>query len=248
MNLAIWLELAVGATRSAGKLLLGHGKDAVTDDSGRDIKNLADVEAEKIILDKLNNSGIPILSEEKGESGGSPGTGLAALKWIVDPLDGTLNYTYGIPFCCVSVSLWEDDKPVLGVVYDFNRDELFSGIVGKGAWLNDTPIKPSEIFIAENAVLATGFPVNRDFSFGSLEKFIVDIKKFKKKRLLGSAALSLAYVACGRFDAYREDGIMLWDVAAGVALVEAAGGYVKISSYGAEKLQKSVCAGEVFHG
>ncbi|HIF10878.1 MAG TPA: inositol monophosphatase, partial [Sneathiellales bacterium] len=118
--------------------------------------------------------------------------------------------------------------PVLGVVYDFNRDELFTGIVGRGAQCNGLAIRPSSTQRQQEAVLGTGFPVSRDFAASALREFIEQIRNFRKVRLLGSAALSLSYVACGRLDVYTEENIMLWDVAGGCALVKAAGGRVDL--------------------
>jgi len=222
------LKIAIQAASAAGKFLLDNSKSIIEVDKeeGRDIKLKADRNSERIILDFLKKgSDFPILSEEKG----AIGTDGAEFKWIVDPLDGSLNYMRGIPLACVSIGLWKDTEPILGVVYDFNRSELFSGIVGSGAWLNDRKICDSTIDKKEKAVLCTGFPVSTDFSTGSLTDYIGRIQEYKKIRLFGSAALSLAYVACGRADVYLENGIRIWDVAAGLALVKSAGGSVRYS-------------------
>lgn len=196
-------------------------------DLDRDIKLEADYKLEKFIIDNIAlQSKYPILSEECGivnRSGNSD-----VYRWIIDPLDGSLNYYRGIPMSCISISLWKDMNPILGVVFDFNHGETFTGLVGKGAWLNDRPIRLSDITEKSKAVLCTGFPVSTDFSKKALIDFTDDIRNFKKIRLLGSAALSLAYVACGRADYYRENGIKIWDVAAGLSLVKAAGGIVRI--------------------
>ncbi|HBV98544.1 MAG: hypothetical protein JL50_20910 [Peptococcaceae bacterium BICA1-7] len=227
MNWEKELDIAVIAAREAGKYLAGpHCSRSVNGSDGRDIRLKADREAESIILDcLLKNTGYPVLTEETGEHGtqedGSP-------LWIVDPLDGTVNFFRRIPLCCVSVALWLGERPVLGVVYDFNSNQLFTGIVGKGSWRNGQAISVSGIDSPERAVLATGFPVNRDFRLNSLVGFADRVRSFKKVRLLGSAALSLAYLASGCVDAYIEEDIMLWDVAAGIALVEAAGGRVSV--------------------
>jgi myo-inositol-1(or 4)-monophosphatase len=115
-------------------------------------------------------------------------------------------------------------EPLLGVVYDFNRDEMFTGLVTEGAWLNGMPIKVSDVVEESKAVLCTGFPISTDFSELALLNFVKDIQSYRKVRLIGSAALSLAYVASGRVDAYQENDIAIWDVAAGIAIVKAAGG------------------------
>jgi myo-inositol-1(or 4)-monophosphatase len=239
------LDLAVATARQAGEKLRQIARGAVTSDQGRDVKHLADVESEKAIIESLRaGSPHPLLTEESGAHGRISND---APAWIVDPLDGTLNYSRDIPLCAVSIALWRGAEPLLGVVYDFNRDELFSGAAGLGAWLNDTPISPSGVAETERAVLATGFPVNRDFSADSVGEFVRRIIGFKKVRLFGSAALSLAYAASGRVDAYCEEGIMLWDVAAGIAIVAAAGGAARVEPSSRKEWARDVWVGEVFH-
>ena len=147
--------------------------------------------------------------------------------------------------CCISIALWSSE-PILGVVYDFNRDELFTGVTGVGAWCNDLPISPSGISSPKNAILTTGFPVNRNFSSNSLDIFLQNIINFKKIRLFGSAALSLAYVACGRVDAYLEEDIMLWDVAAGIALIKASNGFIRIENSTRKEWARNIWAGLAF--
>jgi myo-inositol-1(or 4)-monophosphatase len=120
-----------------------------------------------------------------------------------------------------------DRRPIAGVIYDFSRDEMFVGGLGIGATLNGSPIQVSSKSGKETAILSTGLAVSGDYSDRAMTTFAYEIARWKKVRMIGSAALSLAYVACGRFDAYREQAIMLWDVAAGWALVEAAGGVVR---------------------
>jgi myo-inositol-1(or 4)-monophosphatase len=235
------LDLARQAALGAGELLtrLRAGELAVDSDAGRDIKLAADRQAEAAILETLAASSYPVLAEESGAS--SPQAD--GPRWIVDPLDGTVNFKRGLDLCCVSVALWEGDNPLLGVVYDFNRRELFSGLVGQGAWRNGEPIRVSAVTDPAKAVLGTGFPVNRDFASPGLSRFIERVQAFKKLRLLGSAALSLAWVACGRIDAYCEEDIMLWDVAAGLALVAAAGGFAEASPSSARPLARLARAG-----
>ncbi|HTL12832.1 MAG TPA: inositol monophosphatase family protein, partial [Bdellovibrionota bacterium] len=177
----------------------------------------------------------PILTEEDGLLLGKKPDSSAI--WIVDPLDGTFNYDRNLPLCCVAVALWKTGpldpsgvptpiEPILGVIYDFNRDEAYIGLIGEGARINDEPFTASEVTEVAQAALATGFPVGRDFGQGSLMHFVEQIRGFKKQRLLGTAALAMAFAACGRVDAYREDGGRLWDVAAGLAIHLAAGGHV----------------------
>ena len=224
------LKLAGECARRVGDQLVQRRPELaeLNQVSEHDVKIGADVFAEKEILLDLKSTGISILSEESGFlPARTPDEG-SGLCWIVDPLDGSLNYFQGIPFCCVSIALFKDWEPVLGILYDFNREDLYSGIVGQGAWLNGTPIQPSKAAEPGSAVMLTGFPVNRDFSESSLLEFVNHLRAFRKVRLLGSAALSLALIASGRADVYHEEDIMLWDVAAGCALVQAAGGHIDL--------------------
>ncbi|MBF0308622.1 MAG: inositol monophosphatase [Magnetococcales bacterium] len=212
------------AALAAGQMLRVGGQPDlrhVEQAAGHDVKLKADRAAEALIFDLLSRlTGLGVYSEESGNlrqaASGEP-------CWIVDPLDGSLNYLQGIPFSAVSLALYQDREPLLGVVYDWQRQELFSGVVGEGAWLNGQPLSPSSVVDRKQGVLGTGFPVRSDFSSEGLGRFIGEIQGFRKVRLLGSAALSLAYVAAGRLEAYREENIMFWDVAAGWALARAVG-------------------------
>jgi myo-inositol-1(or 4)-monophosphatase len=218
------LDLAKRAARDAGARLRVAiaDKQTVLMEDVKDIKLQADRDAEARILDMLRESPYPVLAEDSGEHGALAGD---EPFWVVDPLDGTLNFSRGLPICCVSIALSVGDAPFLGVIYDFNRDELFSGVVGEGAWLNDAPMRVSDISEAMRGTLSGGFPVGFDYDEAGMASFLAILRRFRKLRLLGSAALSLAYVASGRIDAYFEDDIMYWDIAAGVALVKAAGGH-----------------------
>jgi myo-inositol-1(or 4)-monophosphatase len=145
-------------------------------------------------------------------------------RWFVDPLDGTLNFTRGFPMAAVSIALWEGMEPSLGVIADVFTGEIFSGEVGVGATLGDRPLRVSSTSDPAQAVIATGFPSGRSYDSDSLLEFVQKVQRYKKVRMLGSAALMLAQVAAGRFDIYEEEDIYLWDVAAGLALVKAARG------------------------
>lgn len=214
------LELAKKAAKTAGEFLKKREGIHVDALEGKDIKLSSDKMSEKIIMDILEESGIPVLSEEYGFKGQE-----GELCWIVDPLDGTINYFKGLDeLACVSVALWAKDKPVLGAVYRFMKDELFYGAEGEGAFLNGESIKPSSVQETSQAVMATGFPVKRSYDTESLSKFVKQVQCFKKVRMLGAAAIMGTFVSCGRLDAYFEDEIMLWDIAAAVAIVNAAGG------------------------
>jgi len=219
------LRLSVKAAKEAALSIISNVDKNVVVDSMRDVKIHADMKLNKIIVDRLKKeSPYPVLSEEGGFSGYESDD--ERYRWIVDPLDGSLNFSRSIPLFCISIALWREMEPLVGVVYDFTRDELFTGLVGNRAWLNGKPIKVGGVTKKKNAILCTGFPVETDFSKEALLNFVEDIQSYKKVRLLGSAALSLAYVASERVDIYEENDIAVWDVAAGIAIVLAAGGSV----------------------
>lgn len=220
MNHEARLELAINAALEAGRYLRERQGIAVESGEGRDIKLSSDKLSEQIIIDALLPSRIPILSEERGLIGKNEG-----LCWIIDPLDGSMNYYKGLDdLACVSIALCDSGNPVLGVVNRFMRDELFSGMDGGQAALNGISIRPSGVTESAQAVLVTGFPLKRDYTHEALARFVRYVQCFKKIRMLGAAALMAAFVACSRVDAYIEEDIMLWDVAAAVAIVRAAGG------------------------
>lgn len=234
--------LAIEIVKEVGKYLSSNftKEKIVLSEDGKDIKLFADKEAEKFIINSLSRmSTYPILSEESGEIGDIQSE---APYWIIDPLDGTANYKKNIPICCISIAMWEDNEPIFGVIYDFIYDNLYTGIIGKGATFNKTPIIVSKVRKKSQAILATGFPVSRDYSKGSLLKFLKTIQDFKKIRMIGSAALSLALIASGRLDSYYEEDIMIWDVAAGIAIVLAAGGIVKVNQSKKNKWARTVSA------
>ncbi len=222
----------------AGKALRGRGAafQGVAASQGRDIKLNADKAAEKIILPHLlAAANYPVLSEEAGWSAAKAGR-----YWVVDPLDGSANYNRQIPLCCVSIALVEDDKAILGVINHFDVEELYAGAVGYGAEMNGAPLCVSGVDDTAQAILMTGLPVYRDFSDDALAAFARDFARWKKVRMIGSAALSIAFVASGKADRYAEDSIMFWDVAAGCAIAEAAGGRATLSA-GPMDEAKNVC-------
>ncbi|MBF0465905.1 MAG: inositol monophosphatase [Nitrospirae bacterium] len=231
-SLSKYLEIAQDAVYGASRLLsdIDNGilREAVAD-TKKDIKVQADRIIELCIIDKLKKfSQFSILAEESGLIDGQISG--EKYRWIVDPIDGSVNFHRGIPICCISVALWNGLKPLLGVVFDFIHMEMFSGIVGSGMWLNNLPVKVSSVSKTEQAILCTGFPVDTDFTIDSIVSFSRKIIGYKKVRLIGSAALSLAYVASARVDAYAEDNIKIWDIAAGIALVKAAGGVYTLNN------------------
>jgi fructose-1,6-bisphosphatase/inositol monophosphatase family enzyme len=220
------LDLA-SATAAAAVARLAEAAAAagVRAEGHHDVKIDADFLLHDFIAERLATSGLPVLSEEDEKT-----TTATGRRWIVDPLDGSLNFSRGIPFCAVSIALWDGDAPRLGVVHDAARDEPFAGLVGEGAWRDSVRIGVSAVAEPARAVLCTGFPAQTDHAEAAVGAFAAQVATFRKVRCLGSAALSLAYVACGRADAYREDHIALWDVAAGIALVRAAGGAVALAA------------------
>lgn len=225
MDISELLQLAIDSAKEAGNHLASFHNTKVDKEEGHDIKLRADKEAERIILDHLLPTGITILSEECGllPSGDS------TYYWIVDPLDGSLNYLHGIPLCCVSIALWRgESEPVFGVIYDFNHDNLYHGVVGKNAYCNGAEMHVSNVNVRSRAIITTGFPVYMKQDETGLSSFIRTIQDYKKVRLLGSAALSCVFVAKGSVEAYHERSIAWWDVAAGVAITLAAGGNAEI--------------------
>lgn len=226
-NLKSLLSLAESTALAAGMQLVAQKShwSAIETESGREVKVKGDRLVESMILQNLQGStDFPILTEERGWQTGLSEEGYL---WVVDPLDGSFNYYHDIPVSAVSIALYKGKVPVLGVVYDFNRHELFSGLVEEGAWLNKRPISVSDVKESERGILYTGFPVARDFNDANSLAFMTFARQWRKVRMIGSAAISLAYVASGRAEYYHERNTMFWDVAAGLALVVAAGGQVQ---------------------
>jgi myo-inositol-1(or 4)-monophosphatase len=161
------------------------------------------------------------------EEGGAHEDGGAAWRWVIDPLDGTVNYAHGYPCFAVSIGVEHHGVRTVGVVYDPLRDELFDAVRGGGARRNGRPIRVSEAKSVATALLATGFAYDvRDSARDNLDLFARAVKHAGGVRRDGSAAIDLCYVACGRFDGYWELKLHAWDVAAGILIVEEAGGRV----------------------
>ncbi len=220
------MNLAADIAQNASSSISPKRDQRVSLNLERDIKLEGDIRLHQLIVRQLKEkSSFPILSEEDA----SPIDIINNYKniWIVDPLDGSLNFSRNIPLSCISISLWNEMNPLLGVIYDFNHNEMFTGIATGGAWLNDLPIKVGNTVRKNEAVLCTGFPIGTNFTEPAILHFVKNIQSYKKVRLLGSAALSLAYVASGRVDVYQENDIAIWDIAAGIAVVKAAGGTVR---------------------
>jgi myo-inositol-1(or 4)-monophosphatase len=222
------LNFAIQTAREAGRILSEKfGRVEVSHKGDIDLVTEADLAAERLIIERISTH-FPrhaILSEEAGDVR-VLGSEHSAWKWIVDPLDGTTNYAHGYPVFCVSIGLEHEGRVVAGVVHDPTRDETFAAARGEGATLNGRPIRVSEVDDLNRALVCTGFPYDvrgRDDFARHFTNFILRAQSIRRD---GSAALDLAYVACGRFDAFYEDGLRPWDVAAGTLLVEEAGGRV----------------------
>jgi myo-inositol-1(or 4)-monophosphatase len=234
------LAVAESAVRAAGDLLLRlrQRELAVLSEIGHDIKLQADRESEALILSILaEKMPLPVLTEETGEHGIADES---APMWVVDPIDGTFNYARGLPLCCSCVGLWAGGAPVAGAVFNFFTGELFTGIPGTGAWLNGAPIRVSSVTDPAKAALATGFPTYRDLSDEPLLQFLSRVRSFKKIRMVGTAAMAGVFSACGRVDAYAEEDIWLWDVAASSAVAAGAGATLSIRPGHAGKWAREV--------
>ena len=224
------LSYAVEAALNAGKYLLKNKSNLnVRIESGpKDTKLQADVEAENLIKKSISPiSKYPILAEESGKSVEN----LGDTFWVIDPLDGTANFSRDIPICCVSIGLVCNMKPILGVIYDFNNDDLYkANNITKEAFLNNKEIEVSKIDNKNEAVLVTGLPVNTNYENDSLKKMIEDMQTWKKVRMIGSAAIASCYIASGKAELYKENGVFLWDIIAGAAIIESSGGNAKINN------------------
>jgi myo-inositol-1(or 4)-monophosphatase len=161
-----------------------------------------------------------------GEEGATAEAPVSAFRWIVDPIDGTTNFAHGIALFCVSIALEIDGEIRLGVVYDPIGDELFTAERGGGARLNGAPIRVSQSQALIDALLVTGFPYDTEHRARQVRIFGALLERTRGVRRLGSAALDLSYVAAGRFDAFWEEHLHAWDIAAGALLVAEAGGLV----------------------
>jgi myo-inositol-1(or 4)-monophosphatase len=189
-----------------------------------DLVTQADKESEAAIVAVIRSEfpGHYILSEEAGALAGDP-----SYKWIVDPIDGTVNFANGIPLCCVSIGLEKDGAMIMGAVYNPIMQEYFVAEKGAGAFLNDRPIHVSGQTEVARSCVVTGFPYTYlDTPNGPLQVFERFLRKGVPLRRLGSAAIDLCWVAAGRFDAFYEHKLQAWDSAAGYLIVEEAGGRV----------------------
>ncbi len=225
------LNFAIQMARDAGRILLERQGRAlqVSNKGDIDLVTEGDLAAEKLIIERIR-SYYPrhaILAEESGASEGAlSAAGKSEWRWIIDPLDGTTNYAHGYPCFCVSIAVERAGKIEVGVIYNPMLDEMFAAERGQGATLNDRTIRVSDIEDLNSAMLCTGFPYDVRERPDFARHFTNFTMRAQAVRRDGSAALDLANVACGRFDGFWEDGLNPWDIAAGVLLIEEAGGLV----------------------
>jgi myo-inositol-1(or 4)-monophosphatase len=213
-----------------------------------DFVSAADRRAEQILREALQKArpGYGLVMEEEGIIEGPDKTH----RWHVDPLDGTTNFLHGLPHFCISVGLEREGTPVAGVIYDPIKDEMFIAEKGKGAFLNNRRLRVSARRDMADALVICGLP---HAGRGNHAQFVREISAVMAVcgglRRLGSAALDLAYIACGRADAYWERGLNSWDVAAGIAIVREAGGFVSDAEGAADPLVAGsiACGNELLH-
>lgn len=240
-----FLDSAVAAARLAGAIQKENFETELTVGAlyQYDIKLELDVRCQKAITERLL-ADFPthaVLGEE-----GNAGTPGSEYEWIVDPIDGTVNYFYGIPHFCSSIALRHRGEIILGVIYDPMLDELFTVEKGGVPQRNGRSIRVSSRDKLSDAVVTLGFSKSAASIQAGGERYLRLAHQVRKTRLLGSAALAMAYVACGRLDAYIEESISLWDIAAGWLLVETAGGKVEIrGDVNAERFSITVSNGRL---
>jgi myo-inositol-1(or 4)-monophosphatase len=233
VNLPKAQAIAVKAARAVGALMRRnlHATKRANEVTQHDIKLELDVRSQKLI-EKTLRSAFPqtaLLGEE-----GTCGDTQSDSRWVVDPIDGTVNFAYGIPHACVSIALQQHSAAkcayadgydtVVGVVYDPFSDELWTAIRGQPARLNGRVIHVSRRRNLDESIVSIGFAKSRESLEATLPYFNQLVFRVRKIRMMGAAALGIAYVATGRFDAYIERGIRLWDIAAGGLILECAGG------------------------
>ncbi len=235
MNLNNAQRSAVLAAQTVGKLMRVHlhAEKRANSVTQHDIKLELDVRSQHLIEKSLRSSfpKVAVLGEE-----GVAGDPNAEYRWVVDPIDGTVNFAYTIPHACVSIALqrraagpgpsvYEDGyETVVGVVYDPFCDEMWTAVLGGAARLNGKVIKVSRRRRLNEAIVSIGFAKTKQSLEATLPYFVKLVHRVRKVRIMGAAALALTYVATGRFDAYIERGIRIWDIAAGGLILECAGG------------------------
>ena len=226
MDLEMIKKIGIRAAYRAGRILNTHfGKiTQVTKKGAIDLVTVADLESERTILETIRET-FPehaILAEESGESPGA-----ATCRWIIDPLDGTTNFSHNLGIYAVSIAYADNGQVIMGIVFNPHTGELFTAIRGQGAQLNNQPVCVSTSNNLLDSLLVTGFPYNiRDEAEPLIKRFTQCLTASQGIRRLGSAALDLCFVACGRFDGFWENGLKPWDTAAGALIAQEAGGRV----------------------
>jgi len=228
MNLSEICKLSCVAASKAKDFIKNERKNfdisTVEEKSFNQLVSYVDKTAEELLVTELSKA-FPeagFITEE-----GTISSSESEYTWVIDPLDGTTNFIYGVPIFSVSIGLLQNKKPILGVVHEVNNDELFYAWKSGGAYLNNKRICVKENSNMNSALLATGFPY---YDFENMDGYLASLSHLMKNsrgmRRMGSAAVDLAYTACGRFDGFFEYGLSPWDVAGGVCLIEEAGGIV----------------------
>ena len=230
-----YLKIAENAARIAGKVILEYrGSAVISEKSLNNLVTEADYKAQEAVI-KIIRENYPdhsIIAEEKDLTAKKDAKHL----WIIDPLDGTNNFAHNIPHYCVSIAYASFGRVMAGVVFDPERKEMFTAVQNEGAYLNKNSIRVSKAMSLQEAVIATGFYYDRG---SMMRKTLNSIEKLFENnvhgmRRFGSAALDLCWVACGRFDAYFEYNLSVWDFAAGILIIEEAGG--KINDHKGNKI------------
>lgn len=225
------LNIAIKAARRAGQIINRASNDLdllkVSTKQPNDFVTEVDKAAEAIIIETLQEAypSYGILAEESGQSDGKGGD--SEYQWIIDPLDGTTNFIHGLPQYAISIALAKGDVIEQAVVFDPNRNELFTASKGAGAFLNERRIRVSRRLKLGDSLIGTGFPYRM---FDKVDLYLAIFKELAEKtagqRRPGAASLDLAYVACGRYDGFWEFGLSPWDMAAGALLISEAGGLI----------------------
>lgn len=240
MNYELLSTQVIAITRLAGNFIrkesMNFDADAIEFKGLNDLVSYVDKTAEEQLVSNLSklipDAGFTTEEETVNTKG-------KTYNWIIDPLDGTTNFIHGVPTYSISIALYEEDQPVLGVVYEINRAEMFHSYKDAPAYLNNKPIRVSHINSLSDSLLATGFPY---YQFDKQPQYMQLLAELMQKthglRRIGSAAVDLAYVACGRFDAFFEYNLNSYDVAGGAYLVQQAGGKVMNFSGGNEFINK----------
>ncbi len=233
-------QTAIKAAKEAGKVMLkyyGKKKNISFKENHKSIVTSADIECEKLIkrIIKKKYPKHNFLGEESGREKND-----SEYTWIIDPIDGTSNFSQDFAYFCVSIGLKRNDKIILGVIYNPTNKELFFAEKGKGAYLNNKRINVSKKTRLRDAMASIAIPSSSEISIDSLKKTIRIFKKIRGIRLTGSAALNMCNVACGRFDVWVSQSIKPWDVAAGYIIVKEAGGKVTDSKFNEWKVDQEM--------